>query len=73
MARCPDVAEANLNPLLHYEAHGRRENRRVLPYSAKNRQPSLGHRMRKCPAPALTPTLPFRAKLPLATARRSVR
>ena len=35
----PDVAEANLNPLLHYEAHCRRENRRVLPYSAKNSHP----------------------------------
>ena len=39
LARYPDIAAASLNPLLHYEAHGRRENRRLLPYLVKNKRP----------------------------------
>ena len=34
LARHSDVADAGLNPLLHYETNGRRENRGALPYSA---------------------------------------
>ena len=30
LARYPDVAEAGVNALLHYETHGRREGRRVV-------------------------------------------
>ena len=43
LARHPDVAEAGLNPLLHYETNGRRENRGLLPHSAASgSSPSVG-------------------------------